>query len=230
MTRKLAILFFALSTLGVILPLFAEDTRQAVDSKTERVDFAPGGLIRCDGSFGSLNIEGWDRSEVEIAVTKTTEKYYRARELQEAAKLLEGVHISTERRSDTELTISTSKGKGVLLDYEIRVPRDSRLVIRHGVGQVLVSNVTGDIEAAGHRGDILLMLPNTGMYSIDAQTKLGVVTSDVAGEIRRRRYLAGERLASPAASHRLNLRMGFGGITIKGVPPEAVPPLAASAR
>jgi hypothetical protein len=230
MTRKLPALFFALSLLGATLPLFAVETRQVVVSNTQRVNFAPGGLIRFDGSFGSLNIEGWDRPEVEITVVKATENYYPAQQQEQVAQILERVRVSTERRSDTELTISTSKGKGVLLDYAIRVPRDSRLAIRHGTGQVLVSNVTGDIQAAGHRGDIVLMLPDTGVYSIDAKTKFGVITSDFAGDIHRRRYLTGEQMASPQAPHRLNLRMGFGGITIKSVPPEAAPPLAASAR
>ena len=54
--------------------------------------------------------------------------------------------------------ISTHQDRKISVDYEIRVPRDSRLEIHHGTGQVLLANITGDIEATGHRGDILLML------------------------------------------------------------------------
>ena len=44
-----------------------------------------------------------------------------------------------------------------------------------------MSNVTGDMESTGHRGDILPMLPATKAYSIDAKTKVGMVTSYFAG-------------------------------------------------
>jgi hypothetical protein len=122
---------------------------------------------------------------------------------------LESVHVSTERRSNTELAISTNKRGGASVDYQIRVPRDSRIEIRHGTGQVIVANVTGDIRATGHRGDILLMLPEKGAYTIDAKTTAGVVTSDFAGAIHRRLYLLGERFNSPSASHRLLFAYGI---------------------
>jgi hypothetical protein len=224
-----AVLFFGLGLLGLTPQLFGGEQRVQTTS-TQRMSFAPGGLIRVDGSSGALNVEGWDRPEVEITVTKSTLKYYASKQQEKAAAVLDRVHISAERRSDTELAISTSKGRDVLVDYEIRVPRDSRIEIRYGAGQVLVANVTGDIRAAGHRGDILLLLPDTSAYAIDAKTKIGVVTSDFAGDLHRRRYLFGERFASSSAAHRVYLRMGFGGITIKSVPPQAEPPVTASAQ
>jgi hypothetical protein len=229
MRCNLAVFFFGLGLLEMTQPLFADQQRIEV-SNTERINFAPGGMIRVNGSYGTLNVEGWDRPEVEIAVVKSTQKYYEPKQREKAATEFERAHISTERRSDSELVISATKDKKISVDYEIRVPRDSRLEIHHGTGQLLVANVIGDIRAAGHRGDILLMLPSTGAYSIDAKTKLGVVTSDFAGDLHRRRYLLGERFSSQPASHRVHLRMGFGGIAIKSVPPEAQAPTAPSAR
>lgn len=228
MQNNLATLFFELGLVAIALPLSGAVQRVEV-AKTEQMSFASGGIIRIAGSSGSLNVEGWDRAEVEIAVIKSTLKYYDSTQSEKAAANLERVRISTERRSTSELIISTTEGKGVLLDYEIRVPRDSRLEIRHGTGQLLVANVTGDIEATGHRGDLVLMLPSSGAYSIDAKTKFGVVTSDFSGDLHRSNYLIGERFSSPPASHRLYLRMGFGGITIKTVPQQAEPPVTTSA-
>jgi hypothetical protein len=105
-------------------------------------------------------------------------------------------------------------------DFEIHVPRDSRLAIEHGSGLVQVRWVTGDIKASVRRGDILIWLP-LGPYSIDAQTKFGIVSSELDGATGSR-FLIGERFTrtSPAPSHRLDLRMGFGGITIRQIPPE----------
>ncbi|MGD0298251.1 MAG: hypothetical protein ABSE86_14155 [Bryobacteraceae bacterium] len=229
MRSNLAILFFELGVLGITLPLSGAEQRVEV-TKTDRMNFAAGGIIRVNHSYGTLNVEGWDRPEVEITVVKSTEKYYDAKQRGKTATLLERAHISIERVSDTELAISTHQDKKISVDYEIRVPRDSRLDIHHGTGQVLVANVTGNIEATGHRGDLVLMLPDTGAYTIDAKTKVGVVTSDFAGDLHRRRYLVGERFAGPAAAHRVYLRVGFGGITIKSVPSEAEPPVTASTQ
>jgi hypothetical protein len=224
-----AVFFLELGLLAMTLSLFGGEQRVQVTS-TERIKFAPGGLIRVKGSYGTLNVEGWDRSEVEITVVKSTQKYYGPKQRENAGTRLERAHISTERVSDTELAISTHRDRKISVNYEIRVPRDSRLEIHHGTGQVLVANITGDIEATGHRGDILLMLPDTAAYSIDAKTKVGVVTSDLAGDLHKRRYLLGERFASPSASHRIYLRVSLGGITIKSVSPEAEPPVTASAK
>ena len=88
-----------------------------------------------------------------------------------------------------------------------------------------MTGMTGDIEATSRRGDIVLMLPDLAKYSIDAHTKLGLVTSDAAAATRRR-FSPSENLiqGGASASRRLKLRMGFGGIEIKELPHEAVTP------
>jgi hypothetical protein len=211
---------------------------QAAAATTERMNFAPGGTIRLNGSLGALTIEGWDRPEVEITVVKSMPFNYEPKHKERAAQHLERVHIKTDHPAATELTFSTvpasghhflSDGMGgVMLDYEIHVPRNSNLVIHHGVGQVLVSDVAGDIEAKCSRGDIILMLPDPGPYSIDAKSKLGNVLSDLDGEAHLE-HLIGERFANapPARSRRIYLRVGFGGITIKALESK---PAAAVAR
>lgn len=248
MTCKLALIFFLPSFFGIAVPVFAaEGTQQQVQAThTERMSFAPGGIIRVNNSYGDLKVEGWDRPEVEITVLKSTTDYYEPQRREEAAQRLERVSVVTERRSDSELVISTmlpSRGgffhpplprttkAGVTVECLIHAPRDTRLTIHHGVGYVLVSNMTADVEATAGRGDIVLMLPDSGTYSIDAKTKMGKVSSDYAGTSLNR-FLVGQRFsgASPSASHRLYLRMGFGGITIKPVPAEAIGPVVANTK
>jgi hypothetical protein len=89
----------------------------------------------------------------------------------------------------------------------------------------LVSDVTGDVEASCGRGDLILMLPERGAYSINAQSKLGTVISDFDGIPKVRKYRLGERYNVDAAgsSRKLFLRVGFGGITLKALPPESDP-------
>ena len=238
MTRGLMALFVGLNLPGALLPAFGDDmsARPVEVVQTERVSFAPGGVIHVPHSFGSVTVEGWDQPEVEVTVVKSRERYYEPKQHEQAARGLERVRIAADRRSDRELTISTTAphkrfpflwgGKGgVKVEYLIHAPRDSRLVIQHGAGYVLVSNMTGDVEATSRGGDILLMLPDSGTYSIDARSKLGTVSSDFAGDAHRR-YLVGSRFASvtSAPSHRIYLRTFMGGTTIKSVPAEAEAP------
>jgi hypothetical protein len=228
--RVIAVVFLA-------WPLFGNNGTKPVQmTSTERVNFAPGGTIRVNGSYGVLKVEGWDRPEVEVTVTKSRPPFGESKTQDRDERRLESIHVVMNRDSPTLLTISTTLASrhgdwapplpstttnGVAADYEIHVPRDSRLVIHHRTGSVFVSDVTGDIEASGRRGDIVLMLPDSSTYSIDAKTRFGTVSSDFEGSAKSR-YLVGQRFARtiPSTSRRLYLRMGFGGITIKAVPPE----------
>ncbi len=229
-------LVFAVGALAAGLPLMAKTpaSQPVTTTKTENVKFAPGGTIRLKDSFGSLTFEGWDRPEVELTVVKSLG--YVSEPVQRSKQRLDGVQVVTERKSDTELEISTTapspgflghlwlKGHDVAVEYRIRAPRNSRLEINHA-GYISVTGMTGDINATDRRGDIVLMLPDLAAYSIDAHTKVGLVTSDLAA-ITNKKHLVGEKLSrsDAAVPHKLVLRMGFGGIAIKELPPEAVTP------
>jgi len=238
MLRNPVCLLFGLSLLGIAPLLFSEEKLQQVQaSNTERMSFPPGGMIRIHYSYGDLRVKAWDLPEVEIDEIKAMPYNYKLKQPDEASRHLDNVHILTERKSSVELVISTilptrsgllspflprKTAGGVMIEYEIHVPRDSNLVIHHGTGSVLVSDVTGNIEATCSRGDIVLMLPETGAYSFDAKSKLGTVISDFEGTSRLRRYRLGESYANGRSpSSMIRLRVGFGGVTIKAVPPEA---------
>ena len=255
--RMQFVLMFGALAMG--LPAFGDEyvKPQPEVTRTERVDFSSGGVIRLDGAYGDLFVEGWDQPAVEITVTKSMRYKYESAQSQRAAQHMESIRVVTERHSPMELTISTvvpsrawpfadgqdfrpaslvpprkNRG-GVMLEYHILVPRNSRLVIHQGGGRLLVRNVTGDIEATCRMGDIALWLSGTRTYSIDARTRAGTVSSDVSG-VTLSHFLFGQTFTnvSPAPSQRLHLRVGFGGITIKPILPEAEtpPPPPASAK
>jgi hypothetical protein len=185
-------------------------------TKTERVKLAPGGAIKLAASSGDLNVEGWDRPEVEITIVKSTSH---GKE-DEAKRRLDGVSVASEHPSDTEVSISTSGARhGVTLEYQIRAPRDARLTIQHRGGYVQITDMTGDIDVHAKSGDIMLMVPQPGAYAIDAECEFGGIYSDFAGNSKRE-HLIGRKFVHDAAdpAHRIHLRMGIGGITIVEVP------------
>ena len=235
MTQNLVAICLGLSVLVGPARLAAEASiqRPAQVAHTERVIFAPGGTIRLNDSFGDLYIQGWDQPAVEMTIIREMLDYNAPKNVSER---LERVQFTTQHPSATELVIGTTVpsssffrhpfgGKGdVNVRYELRLPRDSHLVIRHGGGNILIDNITGGIEASNREGDIVLMLPGPGPYSIDARSKMGTVISDFAGKAHVRHFI-GEAFSgsNESLAHPIHVRVGFGGITIKEMPPEAEP-------
>ncbi len=240
MTNKA--LYISTVTLLAALPLLGDENLKAPAAamSTQSGGFAPGGTIRVNGSYDDLYIEGWDQARVEVTVTKFMPYEYDPEHPQHGAQNLETVETLLDRKSATEMEVTTtlparkglvahlpfsSKTNHVRIEYHVYVPHDSKLVIHHDVGLISISGVGGDIEATCHRGDIMLWLPESGKYSIDARNKLGKVSSDFAGAPLAR-FLMGQQFKSSESqpAQKLYLRMGFGGITLKPILPESEAP------
>jgi hypothetical protein len=240
MTSKL-VMVFGLGVLGTALPVPGAEGPKETGPKqsfevtsTERAPFSPGGIIRLNGSYGYLTVEGWDQPEVEMTVIKSTDSFYEPGQKEQALERLGRLRVVMKRQSNTELAITTilparhsafapplprTTKAGVTLEYQIHVPRNSRLAIHNDTGYVWVSDVTGDLEVNSHTGDMIVMLPDSGSYSIDARTRLGSVSSDFVGK-GRNQFVVGMGFAytNEAPSRRIYLRMGRGCITIKKGP------------
>jgi hypothetical protein len=186
---------------------------------TQRVGFAAGGVIRCINSYGDLTIEGWDLPQVEVTVTKST-RYDDPVLKERLVPRLDTVQVRIEPRLPAELTISTL-GSGIQMEYLVHVPRDTRLFVKHRGGIVTVENVRNDIDVANRDGDIVLMLPARGNYSLEARTRMGHIASDFGGKTLSRLVVGQKFQSRPAsASAQLHLRTGFGGITLLALSPE----------
>jgi hypothetical protein len=224
--------------------IHAQDApRQPLEtSSTNRIAIQPGAAIRLQNSYGYLAVEGWDEPDAEITVTKSTDRFYRPSEKSAAEKRLSRVRVDVEQPSPKEIVVKTTGARRknlvtsvlpngetvitlplippskqrVTVEYTVRVPRDSRLTVQQDNGYVWVNGLTNDIEVRSHTGDMIIMLPEAGTYSIDAQTRLGTVTSDFLGK-GSRKLLVGNRLdyADTSPARKVRLRMGRGSITIE---------------
>jgi hypothetical protein len=236
--RRAAVPFLAF--LAMAAPAFGADTsdRLVHKSSTQIVPFQAGGTIRVYHSFGELWVEGWDRPEVEIALTKSPDEQYGAKD-EGATRLADNAKVTVNRPSDGELEISTSVAHfsrwlhplsqegDLMMEYRIRAPRNAKLVIHHKDGTVLISNMLGDIEATGRSGDLVVLLPEGGKYSIDAKSQFGTLSSDFEGAFHHVLWRNEFRLEAPAPAQRIRLRVAVGGIEIKGSPKEAQAPAGA---
>jgi len=213
----------AIAVLCIALPAFAAKQRIELVT-TDHADFAPGGLIHVEGSTGELNIAGWDQPSVEVITTRYT--FREDRDKEKANERLKRVEVLKMTPGNGELTISaTHKHEAwVHVDYQIMVPRNSRLAIHHRIGDVVVTNVAGDIDATERFGDIVVQLPEPEHYAIDAKSRFGTVYSDFNNPAR---HFIGERLVQDSAapadakgpSRKVTLRVGTGGITVQKMDP-----------
>jgi hypothetical protein len=196
-------------------------------TKTEHAELPAGGTVTFKNSTGELTIEGWDQSGVEITTTKSTKLSYAATgaEHDKAARMLDEVKVSAALQG-SELGITTEfprherflprpsvGARDFDLEYVVKVPRDAKLTVDHASGEVHIDDVTGDIHATTIQGQILLRLPATAQYTIDAKCRIGAVTSDFPG-ITKREHFGHSLIQSAQAPHNLYLRNGFGDILI----------------
>ncbi|MFQ5663116.1 MAG: DUF4097 domain-containing protein [Terriglobia bacterium] len=108
-----------------------------------------GGRVTVVNVQGSIRVEGWDRSEVELTVGKSVAG---------VDGRLAGVNIEVERGADW-LRVRTlypeESVEPVRVDYYLRVPRQVRLEGLHTVnGDIRVRNLEGRVEARTLNGDI----------------------------------------------------------------------------
>jgi hypothetical protein len=208
--------------------------QRAEVTTTERVEFGSRGTIQIVDSFGEVNVEGWDKPEVEMTVTKKTQKQYEPKNLAKGLKELDRIKVEMAQVSESSLLVIKTtfpsrtptrlmRGKtNVNLEYKIKVPRGSSLMIKHDIGEVGVSNVDGDIEATNRIGEIHLRMPGENQYAVDARVKIGDVSSEFGNADYSRQKLLGAKMESnlPPSTRRLYLRVGIGDIQVSKMPNE----------
>ncbi len=190
------------------LPMLAADTQRFTVS-------APG-TIRIDRSYGEVDIDGWDRPEVEVTVVKSSEK------LHDSKGRVDSVQV-TSKQTGNDVVISTvypprngflhplDRRSDVEINYRIHAPRASKLAIEQQRGGLSVYDISGDIHARVINGQISLTLAADHEYKIDAQATIGDVYSDFDGRTQRRQLLGQEYNhagSTPAANLYLRVRLG----------------------
>jgi hypothetical protein len=198
----------------------------AQTTNTEHAPFPSGGLLRMKNATGDVTIEGCDCDDAEITTIKSGKE----------AGDIENVHVMIQTQGQ-ELIVTTDFPRHVgfspigaaekfKLRYHIKIPKSAKVDIEHGVGEVHIDDVRGDIRATSRRGEIVLHLSENQQYAIDAKSDYGAVNSDFAGTQKRRPWLLGVRFVqdSPNAPQKLQLHIGYGDIVILKM---RVPPLPA---
>lgn len=216
------------TAIALALPVLADDRiKEPLSlSHTDRFSVSAPGAIRLENSFGEVDIDGWDRPEVEVTVVRSTERLYDAKahphNRDEVQRRLDRVQV-TAKQDGNDVVISTaypprngfthplSRRSDIGIGYRIKAPRASKLIVNHNSGGVNVYDISGDIHARAINGQITITLAAAGEYAIDAQSTIGDIYSDFEGRVQRRQ-IVGEELdhpgSAPATNLYLRVRMG----------------------
>lgn len=219
----------------LILPgLFVAGAKERMMlSNTQTLSFDPRGVIQLEQSFGDVEIQGWDRAEVEITTIREGLGDLSESDLAEAEKDLDRVAITAVKHGEDRLKITTtlpgrkvsaSLGAGSNPDvrYIIKAPAHAKLVVHHDIGHVNVTNFASDIEVTNRIGQIGLQLAQLDRYSVDARARIGGVVSDIGRNIDRsvmgQHIHRAQQFRNGHASRRqLYVRVGIGDISIQRV-------------
>ena len=179
--------------------------------------------------IGELTIEGWDEPVLEITTIKSI-KVRGDKPPGIDPKTLDRIEVTPERKGNEVIVRTRFPTFNVLvrpftglsdfqLEYRVKVPRTAALDIDNQIGEVHISDVTGDIHATDGMGQITVQVVPGSQYSIDARSKLGSINSDISGEERKRVKFGHTFITQTSAgAKKLYLRIGFGDITILDTP------------
>ncbi len=213
----LSILAFALSTSAQ-----SNEKKRVAVTTTERVAFANGVSVHLKDSFGEVLVEGWERNEVEIQLTRGTQKHYELSEHAKEQRRLEKVKLVISNDGAGGLLIETKNIPFIMknnftLAYKVKVPQAIFLKVKHSLGEVRIANISGDIEATCKIGEIVLNLSEKERYDVDARVKIGEVSSEFGGQYKRQKLLGAKLVEAVNRSepHKLYLRVGIGEVLLK---------------
>lgn len=204
------------------LAALAQSAQKVSVHTSEVVPFANGVSVHLKDTFGEVFVEGWERHEVEIKLTRRTQKSYAADAQASQQRRLEKIKLVTSKDAAGGLLIETKNlpflmKNNLELEYHVKVPQSILLKVKHSIGEVHITNVVGDIEATCRIGELVLHLPEKERYDVDARVKIGEVASDFGGQYNRQKLLGAKLTDDTNRSepHKLYLRVGIGEVSVK---------------
>ena len=130
-----------------------------VDMQQTLID--SGGILEIQQSAGNVNIIGWEQPQIELTVTKSTSRRFAREDIDQAIAELDRIVVTTDHVGDNHVVIRTKlpsrsayictpRGRSkVKLQYTIKVPKQTKVIVRQETGQVSVKNITANVEVGG---------------------------------------------------------------------------------
>ena len=228
---------------GVLLWRLYGDRAGGMSPFEDSVASGPEPLVRLTNGPGQIRVEGVEGEVVEVSA----ERYARGSDEAAARENAAEVAVDVVREGST-LEISSEGGRGIGVDYALRVPKGSKVEVYSAAGDVEVSGVAdsvrtearmGNVTVRDVRGSVTVEAPRGDVAVEGVRTETGTVELSVgSGDLVLRDLLVGvlEARVEAGRAELLGRFAGGGRLTVEtgsiavGVPPEDVRELALEAR
>jgi hypothetical protein len=177
-----------ITALGFLLQPFALRADEFSQTTQYKVRLFSFGTLTVDTRTGDLDIRAWDEPYVEVVA----EKVVRANSEKQAQKLYPRIQVRLVGQ-DKAVRLETIypsrrpwrpfRGESKLtVNYHIRMPYDSNLVLKCVDGDVTIRGVAGREDLRINYGDVEIDVPSAeGLRLLDAHAWLGYVQTDLDG-------------------------------------------------
>lgn len=117
-----------------------------------------GGVLEVKESYGDVNIIGWEQPQIEVTITKSTNRRFSREDIDQAIAELDRIVVTTDHVADNHVVIrtqlpspngyiKTARGKAkVRLQYTIKVPKETKIIVTKEEGQVSVRNLDTRVQ------------------------------------------------------------------------------------
>ena len=171
-----------------------------VCAEPQHFDAGPNTVLRLTDSVGFVTIEAWEQPSIEVS-----------------SSVLSGDATVDSRREGDDVVVTTHGRRlnRARVDYVIRAPKSTRILIDHRSGEVNLIGFASDINVKERDGQINVYVPADAQYSVAAHTRLGGIRSELAGSDRSRLGLRHDFAANTAgATAKMDLRISAGDIVV----------------
>ncbi|MCP4727955.1 MAG: DUF4097 domain-containing protein [bacterium] len=166
MLKKLSLPAFLFMLFSFSMTVFAVDL-EIKDVEKKNFKVSPGGKLFLYNQDGRIDIESWDKDEVEVIVTKRV----RDRNSDREEELMEEIDITYEHSGDdVDIRNRTFERRGnrfddifgsgrnryIIIDFEIKVPENYNIELVNDDGDVELRNLSGDVSVEMDDGDTRL--------------------------------------------------------------------------
>lgn len=135
---------------GILLWLSYSDRVGGTSVFEDSIESGPEPVVRLTNGPGQVRVEGVEGLE---SVEVSARRYARGRNPAVAKENASGVPVNVAGEG-LELEISSDRGRGTGVDYDVRVPPSSVIEVESAAGDVTVSGLENDVTVLAESGDV----------------------------------------------------------------------------
>lgn len=155
---KLSLLILVILCVAAQVSLFAQTEREIIilDGRLVKTySLSSNGRFSIDNHNGQIEIESWDRNEVEIEVIERRGNRDDRIEI-EIVYSADRISVHTEYPDRNNRSFNFFRGENSRADYKIRVPRNVSLISDTHNGDIRIRVINGRVDAGTHNGNIFI--------------------------------------------------------------------------